>query len=62
MTKEQFYTYQQQTGRHTARASKADFCPNRLLQISELSDSITVYTKKKEIEAIDQKNKGGICT
>ena len=47
MTKEQFYTYQQQTGRHTARASKADFCPNRLLQISELSDSITVYTKKR---------------
>ena len=47
MTKEQFYTYQQQTGRHPARALKADFCPNKLLQISELSDSITVYTKKR---------------
>ena len=57
MTKEQFYTYQQQTGRHTARASKADFCPNKLLQIPELSDSITVYTKKKKSRRSTRKTK-----
>ena len=44
MTKEQFYTYQQQTGRHPAGALNADFCPNRLLQVSELYDKIIVYT------------------
>ena len=45
-------------------ASKAGPCPNKFLKISALSGKMTVYkdSHQKGIEAIDQKNKGGICT
>jgi len=45
-------------------ASKAGLSPNKFLKISVLSGKMAVYkdSHQKGIEAIDQKNKGGICT